>query len=394
MPTKIRCAVIGLGRIGCILEEDRLREKPCTHAGAISNNPDCRLVAGCDIREDRRQRFASRWKCRQVFTDLNSLLRETDPQLLHVATPPETHSAIVEQAVKHGVPVLICEKPLAENSSAAASIVEAHRSKRIKILTNHERRYSRDYLRVRSRVKEHTYGSLLSVVSRLYMGEHSLVEEVLLNDGTHLVDIIHFLTGGLLHPPQIMQMEDSKDRDKQLSAGDSSVAPAYRGRPSARDPSARDPSERDYKTLLISSWVEVGGPPPGTDQSRQRTAGSPRPGAPQSQRRTAGANLPVSIEVGTGRDHVVFELDLSFTRGRIRVGNGLYEEYCSRTSPYYEGMRSLSKTGIRRTKKTGYFSHMLEDAVCCLQEPNHEPVSSAVDGYQALVFIDSVLRLR
>ena len=393
MLTKIRCAVIGLGRIGCILEEDRLREKPCTHAGAIRSNPHCRLVAGCDIREDRCQRFASRWKCRQVFTDLNSLLRETDPQLLHVATPPETHSAIVEQAVKHGVPVLVCEKPLAENSTAAASIVEVHRSKKIKILTNHERRYSLDYLQVRSRIKEHTYGSLLSVACRLYMGEHSAVEDVLLNDGTHLVDIIHFLTGGLLHPPQVMQMEDSKDRDKQLSAGHSSVAAAHRGRPSAggpsergpseRGPSERGPSERDHETLLISSWVEGGAPRP-----------IPLQDAPQSQRRTAGAPQPVSIEVGTGRDHVVFELDLSFTRGRIRVGNGLYEEYRSRTSPYYEGMRSLRKTGIRRLKKTGYFSHMLEDAVRCLREPNHEPVSSAVDGYQALVFIDSVLGLR
>ncbi|GHV88670.1 hypothetical protein AGMMS50267_10300 [Spirochaetia bacterium] len=38
---KIPVAIIGLGRIASLLEDDRLREKPCTHAGAITANPDC-----------------------------------------------------------------------------------------------------------------------------------------------------------------------------------------------------------------------------------------------------------------------------------------------------------------------------------------------------------------
>jgi hypothetical protein len=30
---KIKAAIIGLGRIASLLENDTLREKPCTHAG-------------------------------------------------------------------------------------------------------------------------------------------------------------------------------------------------------------------------------------------------------------------------------------------------------------------------------------------------------------------------
>ena len=41
---KIRCCIAGLGRIGSILEDDRLREKPCTHAGAIKRNREARAL--------------------------------------------------------------------------------------------------------------------------------------------------------------------------------------------------------------------------------------------------------------------------------------------------------------------------------------------------------------
>ena len=57
----VTAAIIGLGRIASLLEEDSLREKPCTHAGAISANENCILVAGCDKSETRRNLFTQRW---------------------------------------------------------------------------------------------------------------------------------------------------------------------------------------------------------------------------------------------------------------------------------------------------------------------------------------------
>ena len=58
---KVRCAVIGLGRIGSTLEADALREKPCTHTGAIIANPDCLLIAGADIDADARRQYLQDW---------------------------------------------------------------------------------------------------------------------------------------------------------------------------------------------------------------------------------------------------------------------------------------------------------------------------------------------
>jgi hypothetical protein len=106
--------------------------------------------------------------------------------------------------------------------------------------------------------------------------------------------------------------------------------------------------------------------------------------------RCCANEVPISIDFGSGRDHVVFELDLSFSAGRIRIGNGLYEEYMSCESPYYEHMKSLLPTGEPGFEMTGYFSNMLRDAVACVRDADREPRGTAVDGYRSIQFIDRV----
>ena len=166
----IQNAIVGLGRIGSLLEDDKLREKPCTHAGAVDLNPDCLLAAGCDLDKKRRELFKKRWKCPNVYKNIDSMLLETSPDILHIATPPETHFKIVKAALKHNVPLSICEKPLAHTLEEAKQIADIHRSVRMTILTNHERRYSKDYIRTKRIIEEKTFGDLLSIYSKLYMG--------------------------------------------------------------------------------------------------------------------------------------------------------------------------------------------------------------------------------
>ena len=154
------------------------------------------------------------------------------------------------------------------------------------------------------------------------MGKSRRVNDILLDDGTHLIDIIHFLIDTELEKSNVEKY-----------------------------------ANKNQQSLYIVA--------------------------------NAG-DITVVVEVASGRDHVVFELDLSFSEGRIRVGNGLYEEYESGPSPFYEGMRSLLKNDVPRPFPTGYFSNMMVDAVECVRDKSRKPVSSAIDGYKAIAFIDSV----
>ncbi len=319
---KLRCSIVGLGRIGSLLEDDVLREKPCTHAGAIAADPDCLLAGGCDIDSERCRLFAERWGCGQVGTDFEAMLAASRPDILHIATPPETHLDLVRRALPSGVSVLICEKPMAENAAGAREILRLSRLEKVKLLVNHERRYSRDYLSALDKLAGGAFGKLLSVNARLCFGRSRPVTEVLLHDGTHLLDIIRFLAASQLKAAAVESIRCGEE-----------------------------------ETLFISARA---------------------------------GDIPVRIEVGTGRSYAEFEIDLSCAEGRLRIGNGLYEEYVSRPSRYYEGLRSLEKTPARRPRRTGYFANMLQDAVRCAREESRQPRSDAEDGCAAMDFIDAV----
>ena len=315
----VRCAVIGLGRIASLLEGDPLREKPCTHTGAIVANRRCRLVGGADIAEDRRERFRNDWNCHAVYADAARMIKELRPQLLVVATDPDSHLAYVELAAAEGVPVVVCEKPLADTLPRARRIAGFHSRGHLTVVANHERRYSADYIRAREAVLEERYGRLLSVRGTLYFGRTTRRDRMLLHDGTHLVDAINYLLG----QPVRLERRFGALRSNRGS------------------------------TFLFGR----------------------------------GEKLPVVIEIGSERDHLVFEILLSFERGRIRVGNGVEQWERSVESPYYEGYRSLLPDEPGATGKTGYFANMIADAVAGVDDPKLEPRSSAVDALEVMRFI-------
>jgi len=323
---KIKTAIIGLGRIASLLEEDSRREKPCTHAGAAAANPDCVLAGGCDTDEERRRLFAGRWGV-AAYADAAEMIRAQSPDILVIATHPDSHYHYCCLAAASGVPVAICEKPLADTLAAARKIAALGKSG-ITIITNHERRYSADYAKAREILASGTLGALLSVRAVLYMGKSKRLLDVFWHDGTHLADAAMFLTGSCL--------KHRKRWGAKLSAA------------------------------AGTAWLE--------GELRQEGI----------------APVPFVMEIGAGRDHLVFELEFSCAMGRLRIGNGIFEVWESGESPYAEKFRSLAKTSEGFEGPTGYFANMLADAVRCAREPGRKPVSSAANGLEVIEYLRSV----
>jgi predicted dehydrogenase len=319
---KVKAVIIGLGRIASLLEEDSLREKPCTHAGALAANPDCILAAGCDIDEERRNLFAEKWQT-PVYADAAEMIRIHKPHIVAIATHPDSHYRYCRLAADQGVPVVICEKPLADNIGSARKIKRLSEQGTI-IITNHERRYAHDYIRARAILDEAKLGKLLSVRAVLYMGKTKRLLDVLWHDGTHLADAIMFLSNATL--------KHRRRWGAKLGANTG------------------------------TAWLE----------------GALYP-----------APTPVIIEIGAGRDHLAFETEFSCEKGRLRIGNGIFEVWESAPSPYAEQFRSLKQTGETFTGPTGYFAHMVQDAVKCAREGG-TPLSGAADGLRVIEYLNSV----
>jgi predicted dehydrogenase len=323
--TQFTCSIVGLGRIASLLEDDPFREKPATHAGAISANPDCRLLSGFDPDPEKRSLFAERWKAARVFESLKEFWDFGKPDILHIATPPASHGYYVREAIARAIPLVICEKPLSENLREARRIASLAARSDTVLMVNHERRYSADYIRVKQIVENGKYGRLLSIHARLYMGYRRTIREMLFEDGTHLVDIIRFLSQA-----EILSVRSF-------------------GRPDERG----------------GNLVAVG----------------------------ICRGAQVTIEAACDRDHLVFELTLGFERGRVVVGNGVYEELESSASTFYKGFNSLVKKVDTFNASTGYFSGMLSDAVDLLKKrgSDRKPVSGGYDGYMAIKTIYDIL---
>jgi predicted dehydrogenase len=345
---KIRAAVVGLGRIASLLEEDTLREKPCTHAGAIASNNDCILAAGCDTDEERRKLFAEKWQV-PVFADAAQMLNIHKPHIFVIATHPDSHYYYCRLASQTRIPVVICEKPLADNINEARKIARlsvrggskhtpaAHADGTV-IVTNHERRYSQDYIRAKEILESGNLGTLLSVRVVLYLGKTTRLIDQFWHDGTHLADAVMFITGAVL-----------KHR-------------------------------RSWGAKLTSrngtAWLE------GELLSKiDKTA---------KNNSTFFSPIPVIFEIGCSRDHLVFEIEISCEKGRLRIGNGIFEIWESVPSPYAEKFRSLKNTGDNFLGPTGYFANMLKDAIACVKDPQRIPVSTAADGLRVIEYLNSV----
>ncbi len=321
---QIPCAIIGLGRIASFLEDDLYREKPCTHAGAIDHHPLTYICGGFDVNPQRRDVFEKRWQA-SVYATLEKLLQKSKPAMVHIATPPQTHLFYLDACLEHGVPVIICEKPLAYDLPAAKKILDKVTSVSSKIIVNHERRFALDYNHVKKVIQSNRYGNLLSIHARLYLGKQRLLRDMLWDDGTHLIDSMHFLT------------------DEKLAV--KSVAGQGKSRGT---------------NILVHGKL---------------------------------GSVDVMLECGGGRDHLVFELDLSFESGRIIIGNGLYKEFRSDVSIYYAGMKSLREVSSIRFPTTKYFLGMMEEAVKAYTDTAFVPRSSVDDAFAVMKVISTILNL-
>lgn len=85
-----------------------------------------RLVAGCDVAPDARER-AARWGIARVYTEPGAMLEAERPEITIVATPPLTHADLAVLALNAGSHVF-CEKPFAPSVDAADRVLEAARS--------------------------------------------------------------------------------------------------------------------------------------------------------------------------------------------------------------------------------------------------------------------------
>lgn len=325
---KINAAIIGLGRIGVILEDDPLRIKPCTHIGAMKNICKINVVAGCDINPDRRNFFSNRWGVKTTYFDYREMLSSEKIKLLTIATWTDSHAEIVRAAAKNShIKTIICEKPIARNSKDGLAMVkDCHRNGKILVI-NHERRFEDRYRLVKKIIGDGRIGQVRTIIGNVLTSvpqkqkSFDINGTSLLHDGTHLIDIIQYLAGPVR---SVFGFIGEKRKE------------------------------------CVTAVMEL------TDGTTS------------------------FIETGGLRNYFNFELDIQGTDGRILIGNTMFKLYKSVKSGHYTGFRDLKEIPMPKFKEQNYFINEYLEVLEKMEGQSEEIRSSGVDGLATLRVIEAI----
>lgn len=169
---------------------------------AAKNVTDLEMVGFVDFIRDAAQRRAvdyGMWNA-VADTDLTMVLQETAADIVFNCVPPEAHTQVTLEALKHGCHVL-SEKPMADTmENAKALVVAAQRSGKIfAVVQNH--RYNPNICRLKHFLVSRTIRPITMVNSDFYIGAHfsgfrgHMRHVLLLEMAIHTFDAAQFITG-------------------------------------------------------------------------------------------------------------------------------------------------------------------------------------------------------
>lgn len=129
------------------------------HAQAIKALGNAQLVGICDLSRSRAERFAQAHGFEGAFTDLEQMLQERRPDVVHVLTPPNLHQEPSTQALKGGADVLV-EKPMCHTVAACEALAAAARDQGRALGVSHNFLFFPAYERLFDHLRTGRFGEL------------------------------------------------------------------------------------------------------------------------------------------------------------------------------------------------------------------------------------------
>lgn len=170
---------------------------------AVRQSKTARLAAVCDVRADWVAELAAKTESK-AYTSAEEMARTGDLDAVIVCTPPATHPQVAETFLKLGVPVL-CEKPLAVDVESARSILAASEASGTFVTMASKFRFVDDVKRAKKMIDggelgqiilvENAFNSPVNMAGRWNSRREISGGGVLIDNGTHSVDIVRYLIG-------------------------------------------------------------------------------------------------------------------------------------------------------------------------------------------------------
>ena len=204
MRGQVRIGLIGAGRIAQ------------SYVDVFEVLDDVTLTAVADPLEAARETVAQRTGC-AAFADYEDLPDRCDVDAVLICTPPATHVEVARHFIENHIPVL-CEKPLAIYPERARRIITLADERGVLVTMASKFRYANDVAEAKRILEsgavgetilfENIFASRVPMAGRWNADPAVSGGGVLIDNGTHSVDIARFMLGPIV---EVSAVEDTAE---------------------------------------------------------------------------------------------------------------------------------------------------------------------------------------
>ena len=163
---------------------------PFGHAKAYLQHGGFTLAACVEPDSAKRTAFQQRWGVAQAADSLSALSNAPGFfDVISVCSTTSSHATDLEAALSLRPKLIFCEKPVTSTLSLTQHWVRRCEEQGVSLAVNYSRRWAADVFRLREELSSGHWGEIRSVVGHYNKG--------VLNNGSHMVDLLHYLLGSL-----------------------------------------------------------------------------------------------------------------------------------------------------------------------------------------------------
>ncbi|HEV7644403.1 MAG TPA: Gfo/Idh/MocA family oxidoreductase [Pyrinomonadaceae bacterium] len=174
------------------------------YAQAFNESTCCELVAVADVREESAKALAEIVGGKAYSSYQSFIENNVEMDAVIVATPPTTHAEIACYFMERKIPVL-CEKPLCTTVAEAEKMIRTAEENSVLFTMASKFRYCNDVIKAKGIVASGTLGEVVqfenAFTAKVDMSKRWNSDAkvsgggVLIDNGTHSVDIIRYMLG-------------------------------------------------------------------------------------------------------------------------------------------------------------------------------------------------------
>ena len=180
----LKVAIVGCGKIAD------------SHASQIQRVAGCEIIGVCDKEELMAKQLYERFRIKRYFGSLKALLKEGQPDVVHITTPPQSHFEIGKQCLEAGCHIYV-EKPFTIYAIEAEKLIALANETGRKLTVGHDEQFSEVARRMRKLCRAGYLGGAPVHLESIWCYDFGDIAyaKALLGDKKHWV---RTLPGGLL----------------------------------------------------------------------------------------------------------------------------------------------------------------------------------------------------